>query len=257
MSFEKNFLDPFFGRCRDFAIRRFVGGNAARVIGPMLCGVLISLAGCKSSGPSIESLIGEINATNEWTAETIAAGDVLNVRLAENSSWDHSVTVRPDGSATFLGLPPQQVAGMRSEALESRLDELYAPKFSVEPRVSVQFGTRVTGHVMVMGEVTKPGEVVFDGQMNFHEVIALAGGLRKDTACPEATLLIRWMARERRQRVWKFDASLAHWKSGDALHLQPDDVLFVPNTAIDDVDIWVDQYIRRLLPFPYIVPPLY
>jgi hypothetical protein len=32
--------------------------------------------------------------------------------------------------------------------------------------------------------------------------------------------------------------------------LQARDVVFVPNTAIDDVNIWVDQYIRKMIPIP-------
>ena len=231
--------------------------NASRGLVALCCWIALSLAGCKSPGPAIGSLIDEINATYEWTPDTIAAGDVLNVRFAENTAWDHSATVRPDGSATFLGLPSTKVASLRFDTLEAQLTESYSPKFSVRPRISVQLGPRVATHVLVMGEVEKPGEVIFDGNVNFSEALALAGGPLKRTAYLENTLLIRWVAAEARQRVWMFDASREQWKTGPVLRLQPDDVLFVPNTSIDVVDIWVDQYIRLLIPFPYLIPPTY
>jgi hypothetical protein len=36
--------------------------------------------------------------------------------------------------------------------------------------------------------------------------------------------------------------------------LQANDLIFVPNTPIDDVNIWIDQYIRLMIPFPYLIP---
>ncbi|HTF90330.1 MAG TPA: hypothetical protein VK843_18080 [Planctomycetota bacterium] len=231
-------------------LRRFAAQLAAAL------GLLLSLClgGCKTAGPSMNSMIDEINATYEWSPDIVAIGDVLNLRFSESPMWDHSVTVRPDGTATFLGLPIMSVAGMRFDALEARLVQTYSPKFSAPPGIAVQLAVREKQHVVVMGEVTKPGEVVLDARMNFHEALALAGGPLKETAYLENTLLIRWVSAEARQRIWMFDASRDEWKNGAALRLQPDDVLFVPNTSIDVLDTWVDQYIRQLIPVPYLIP---
>jgi protein involved in polysaccharide export with SLBB domain len=238
------------------AQRSGLRAQAARLTAA-LCFVALALIGCKSPGPAMNTLIDEINTTYAWSPEIVAVGDVLAVRFAENATWDHSVTVRPDGSATFLGLPAVGVAGLGFSALETQLNQSYAPKLSVPPRISVQLGTREKPHVLVMGEVENPGEVLFDGNVNFAEALALAGGPLKRTAYLENTLLIRWVPAESRQRVWMFDASREQWKTGPVLRLQPDDVLFVPNTSIDVVNIWVDQYLRLMIPFPYLIPPSY
>jgi hypothetical protein len=37
------------------------------------------------------------------------------------------------------------------------------------------------------------------------------------------------------------------------LYLQPYDVVFIPNTPIDEVAIWVDNHIRRMIPVPYVI----
>ncbi len=227
-----------------------------RSVAALLVCLALSLGGCKSPGPPMGSVIEQINATYDWLPETVAVGDVLQVGFAENTTWNHSATVRPDGSAAFLGLPSMHVAGMRFDALEAQLVEGYSPQFSVRPRISVQPGPRAAPHVLVMGEVKTPGAVVFDGKMDFHEALAMAGGPLKTTAYLENTLLIRWVPAEGRQRIWMFDASREKWDTPIPLKMQPDDVLFVPNTSIDVVDIWVDQYIRLMIPFPYLVPPI-
>ena len=68
-------------------------------------------------------------------------------------------------------------------------------------------------------------------------------------------LLVRWSASTGRQLSWVMDATEEHWAGSVPLYLQPYDVVFIPNTPIDDVDIWIDNYIRRVIPFPYIIAP--
>ena len=43
------------------------------------------------------------------------------------------------------------------------------------------------------------------------------------------------------------------WTGSVPLYLQPYDVVFIPNTPIDAVAIWVDNHIRRMIPVPYVI----
>ncbi len=218
--------------------------------------VLLALlgVGCASPSPALGKLVADINKTYEWSDELLAPGDELSVRFAEHTGYNHEVVVREDGTASFVGVGPLPVVGLSPQQLEAKLVERYTPTFATAPRVDVQRSARAERHVVVMGEVMTPGRVVFDGRMTFHEALGLAGGPRKDTALLKQTLLVRWVPSEARQRAWKFDAREEQWGSEQPLYLQPDDVVFVPNTPIDNVDIWVEQYIRRLLPFPLLIP---
>lgn len=211
-------------------------------------------AGCASSAPALGKLVPEINRTFGWADEQLAPGDELSIRFAEHTGYNHTVNVRNDGTASFLGVGELSVVGATARQLEAKLVERYSSTFATAPRIDVQLTERAERHVVVMGEVTTPGRVVFDGRMTFHEALGLAGGPRKDTALLKQTLLVRWVASESRQRAWKFDAREEQWGSAEPLYLQPDDVVFIPNTPIDDVDIWVEQYIRRLMPFPLLIP---
>ncbi len=211
-------------------------------------------SGCASSGPALGSVIPQINATYSWADEQLAPGDELEVHFAEHTTYDHTVVVRVTGTASFLGIGELRVAGSTPVELETQLVEKYSGTFAAPPRIHVQVRERAARHVVVMGEVTNPGPVVFDGRMTFQEAVGLAGGPLKETALLKQALLVRWVASESKQRAWMFDARERHWGTAEPLYMQPDDVVFIPNTPIDDVDIWVEQYIRRLLPFPLLVP---
>jgi protein involved in polysaccharide export with SLBB domain len=210
--------------------------------------------GCASPGPALGSVIPQINATYSWAEEHLAPGDELEVHFAEHTTYDHTVVVRDTGTASFLGIGELHVGGSTPAQLEGQLVEKYSSTFAAPPRIHVQLRERAARHVVIMGEVTNPGPVVFDGRMTFQEAVGLAGGPLKDTALLKQTLLVRWVGPESKQRAWKFDARERHWGTAEPLYLQPDDVVFIPNTPIDDVDIWVEQYIRRLLPFPLLIP---
>ena len=91
--------------------------------------------------------------------------------------------------------------------------------------------------------------------MTFPEALARAGGPKKESAALASTMLIRWSAGTGKQLAWKLDARPEQWTGQTPLYLQPYDVIYIPNTPVDEVAIWVDNYIRRMIPFPYLIAP--
>jgi hypothetical protein len=47
-------------------------------------------------------------------------------------------------------------------------------------------------------------------------------------------------------------AALEGTDLGQDLHLLPYDIVWVPVSPVGNVNIWVDQYIRRNIPTPYV-----
>ena len=84
--------------------------------------------------------------------------------------------------------------------------------------------------------------------------IGKAGSFSTNTAWLSNTLLVRWDPATQTQRHWVIDARPEHWVGREPLLLQSFDVIYIPNTKIDRVGIWVDNFIRRLLPFPFFFP---
>ncbi len=220
------------------------------------------MTACSATGNSISDLAPEINATWDKSTVTLRVGDVVNVSFPFKPEWTHEARVRADGKASFLLIDSVQVAGLTTVELDERLTGLYRQKMSAETDVveisldvptggGVQAGSAADGrNVYIVGEVQRPGPVALVGRsLTLFEAIADAGGPLKHTANLRNTILVRRNAKTGEMRSWRLDANIYAWGSAPSIMLQARDVVFVPNTAIDDINIWVDQYIRLMLPF--------
>jgi protein involved in polysaccharide export with SLBB domain len=231
---------------------------------PMTCRLAIALlplvaalAACQTSGgPSLVEIAPTINATLNPRQVVLGAGDQLQVRFPYAPNWDQEIVVAPDGSASFLSLGRLVVAGITLDRLSENLRDAYA-HIVENPDVNVALKSVGAQSIFVMGEVDEPGEFEIgpDQRVTLVDALARAGGPRKQSAYLAHTLLVRWSARDREQLAWKIDAQEEYWTGPEPLYLQPYDVVYVPNTPVDDVAIWIDNYIRRMIPFPYLSAP--
>jgi polysaccharide export outer membrane protein len=221
--------------------------------------LLASLAACTASGTPIPEIAREINATRDTGPMRFVPGDRLALHFASNPTYDQRLDVRPDGMASFPLVGEMSVAGKTVDDLNKELTkaytgELYTIDFTVNLDTSVQ-ATQLDSprRIFVLGEVQQPGAFPYNGEnITIPKALAAAHGFDKTSAALQAMLLVRWLPSENGYRGWKIDAGPEYWGSPQQVFLQPGDVLYVPNTTIDKVDIWVDKYIRQLIPFPYL-----
>ncbi len=227
---------------------------------------VLAMAACSATGYSIVDLAPEINATLDKSTLALAVGDVVTVAFPFKPDWNHEARVRPDGTASFLLVDSISVAGMTATELDDRLSELYRENTaSVTDGVEVTIDVLTSGggasatsdgqSVYVVGEVIRPGALSVAGRsLTLFEAIADAGGHDKRTANLRNTVLVRRIASTGEMKSWRLDADIYSWGNAPAIMLQARDVVFVPNTAVDDINIWIDQYIRLMLPFPSFTP---
>lgn len=224
---------------------------------------LFALVSCKSSGRPMDELAEEINRFYERKPLRVEPGDTVDVSFPFKQEWNHSVRVRPDGRASFLMVGEVRVAGLSVGELQEVLGESYRNSPSPQ-EISVNLvagaprsGSDVGGtSIYVMGEVLAPGAQNLDGRsITLVEAIARAGGPNKQSARLESLLFVRRL-QEGRVVSWLLDARIEHWGVAPPIYLQPNDLVFIPNSVIDEANILVDKYIRQMLPLPYLVPPL-
>ena len=216
--------------------------------------------GCSATGSSITSLADEINATLSEVRTTVMVGDTVNVTFPFRSDWNHTARVMPDGYASFVLVGQVYVAGLSVPDLNKRLRERYegartAEKVELTASVTMSDGdaTSVGENIFVIGEVGSPGAVEWTGRrLTLTEAISAAGGPLKATANLRDTVLIRRVRGSNKMRSWRLNADINQWGEHPAIFLQARDVVFVPNTTIDNVDIFVDQWMRQMIPLPII-----
>jgi len=202
-------------------------------------------------GPPAHRLAAEVNETLLADASVIAPGDALSVRFRLESQYDQEVTVGPDGTVDFLAVGPVVAAGRTTDELRQRLRARYA-EVEVDDELTVTVLGAAPRTITITGEVEAPGELAIgpDQRLTLAEAIGQAGGFHKRTAWLSNTLLIRWDPEQERQLWWRIDARPQHWVGDTPIYLQAFDLVYIPNTNIDHIDIWIENFIRRMIPLP-------
>jgi len=220
----------------------------------LVLGLFLLPASCASPGQELSEAATAINATIADGDVLLSGGDVIDITFPNKDEWSVSVSVRPDGKASFPFLDDVEVADRTLGQLDKTLTALYKPILE-SPELSLNVSAWGSREVVVMGMVQSPGPVIMTGRhMTLIEAIGRAGGPHRRIALMKQVVLVRWLPESGTRKAWKIDARPETWHNSTPLFLQPRDLIYVPNKPIDDVNIWIDQYIRQMIPIPQLVP---
>lgn len=217
------------------------------------CGAAVAaaLAGCGVVGiPEVAEQPPEQFAPWQDTVEEyrLRPGDEIDVKLLYNPEISDRLVIAPDGrinmslvgSVVAEGQTPSEFA----RDLEKRFAvELQRPDVTVIPRA---FASQ---RVFVGGEVGAPGVVNLTGRMGVGEAVLAAGGLRNTGAFDNVVVVRRSPAGKPMLRNVDLQALLNTGDRQQDIPLQAGDMVFVPRKGIANVNLWIDQYVKQVLPF--------
>jgi polysaccharide export outer membrane protein len=212
------------------------------------------LGACAAYGKPLGEVASEVNATLYAGPTLIEPGDFVDLRFPRKSEWNQTAGVRPDGCLSFPLIGELRVAGTSIADLKRSLDARYqaildAPDVTINLESQLREGRGAGSGIVVSGEVATPGLMSVSGErLTLIDALGRAGGQLKATALLGNTLLLRRSPRTGHYAAWHIDARVEHWGAAEPIYLQRHDMIFVPNTPIDDVNIWVDQYLNRMIP---------
>jgi len=180
----------------------------------------------------------------------IQTGDQLDIKFFYNPELNEQAIVRPDGRISLQLAPEITAAGLTPAQLTDVLVKSYEKELA-NPGITVMVRSFSSQRVYVDGEVNKPGMVNLAGPLTVLQSIAEAGGF-KDTAKPSQVIVIRKTqdSKPLAIAVNLEDVRNAAFGSQDIL-LAPYDIVYVPKSAVANVNQFVDQYIRRNIPIPF------
>ncbi|RII27117.1 MAG: sugar transporter [Geobacter sp.] len=177
-------------------------------------------------------------------------GDQLDIKFFYHPELNDSVTVRPDGRISLQLVQELKVVGLTPQQLTEKLTKAYSAELE-KPSIAVIVKAFNAQRVFVDGEVYKPGLVSMIGPLTVLQSISQGGGL-KDTAKADEVIVIR---RVGENKVTSMVVNLKLVLDGTEIRqdilLQPNDIVYVPKSTIADVNVWVDQYIRKNIPVPF------
>ena len=174
----------------------------------------------------------------------LQTGDEIEIKVFEIPELADRVRIRPDGKVSLMLLDDVQAAGLTPAELDQILTKGYSTYY-MNPRVTVIVRGFSSQRVYVGGEVNQPGMLQLNGELSTLGAVMEAGGFRP-TAKRSSVILLRKGDGGPQIRRLNLDDVMA--KGAPDVELQPFDVVFVPRTFIAKANIFVQQYIRDLLP---------
>ncbi|HEV3113798.1 MAG TPA: polysaccharide biosynthesis/export family protein [Candidatus Binataceae bacterium] len=188
----------------------------------------------------------------------IRPGDQLQLDFYLNPEFNRDVTVRPDGAISLDLVGSIPAADKTPEQLAAALNQAYSRELR-NPGVSVRLKASPSWRVYVQGQVAHAGAFSLQPGMTAMQAIADAGGFT-DSAGPGQAVLIRRDACGNAQGMTVNLRAADGGGSGNNIEdvaLMPSDVLVVPRSAIANVDLFVKQYFKDLIPIqPYLPIPM-
>ena len=164
-----------------------------------------------------------------------------------NSEFNDNVSVQPDGRIVLRLVGPLQAAGLSSGQLSAEINQAYSKELK-NPSATVHVQNMPSRQVFVEGQVNHPGAFALQPGMTAAQAIADAGGQTDEAELSNVVLI-------RRDACGRPDGSRIDFASatntpdkGEDVMLMPHDTIVVPRSRIANVDLWVKQYIRDLLP---------
>lgn len=186
---------------------------------------------------------------------TLRAGDKVELKFFYAPELNDTQQIMPDGTIALQLVGNIDAAGKTPKQLAEELQNVYAAHLK-NPNVSVVVREMYQRKVYVAGEVLQPGLVDLPGNMSVLEAIMSRGGFNMSTAEVSSVVVMR---HEGNQRVgYKIDLKEA-MKGGanEPFQLQPQDIVYVPRTAIVNMNLFLEQYVANMIPqtgFVYTTP---
>lgn len=212
----------------------------------LLGGLLTS--GCSQRTPVVAPpTVDEPLPPPAAVAYRLQPGDVIAVRFWGNDELDEELKVRPDGKISLPFIDEVDAAGSTPAELDHRLESLYASELN-DPHITVIVREASPPRAWIGGEVGIQGPVPLVTGMTLVQALQQAGGLQT-TARRRQVLVIRRLGDgERVARAIDIRPVLSGEDPMVDVELAAGDIVFVPRSRIENVNLFIDQYIDDVIP---------
>jgi protein involved in polysaccharide export with SLBB domain len=177
----------------------------------------------------------------------IQVGDQLDIKFFYNPELEEQVTVRPDGRISLQLVREIMTAGLTPAELTDLLTKKYAKELKM-PEVTVIVRSFGSQRVYVDGEVAKPGIVPLVGFVTVLQAISQAGGMKDAARRGEVIVIRHGTANKPLTLQVNAQKVIDGTDMSQDIALKPFDIVYVPKSPIANVNVWVDQYIRKNIP---------
>ena len=219
--------------------------------------LLLGLAACSGgtdplgTTASIRPVPNQPQGFAAWTdtppTYRFGPGDKIKVQYLLTPELGEDALIAPDGTIGLRAAGHVQAAGRSAEDLEKEVAQASRGMLT-HPVVTVSLDDPAASAVYVGGQVKRPGAYPINGRRGALEAVLLAGGFDPEARVDEVVLIRRSPTDRPMLRTVNLQDFLQTGGGGE-VPLFPGDIVFVPRNRISEVDLWIDQFINKFLPF--------
>ena len=179
----------------------------------------------------------------------IGRSDILQISFALSPELNQKVTVQPDGYVSLESASSIHVEGLTlSEAVDA-VKKAYEHTLH-DPIVDIDLADFQKPSFTVWGQVGKPGKYELRDDTTVTQGLAIAGGLEA-TAKTQVFLYHAVSSNWAEVRELKIKDLLRGKNINEDVHLEPGDMIFVPEKAITNFRKYVPYSVALTPPYPY------
>lgn len=179
----------------------------------------------------------------------IQPGDQLDIKFFYNAELNEQVLVRPDGRISLQLAPEILAAGVTPAELTEQLRTKYSTVIE-KPEIVVIVRSFSAQRVYVDGEVVRPGIVPLTDALTLTQAISQAGGFKDSARKGEIVIVRRSADGKASYTIVDVEKVMDGSDMPQDIALLSYDLVYVPKSKISNVNVWVDQYLRRNIPIP-------
>ncbi|MGA0608455.1 polysaccharide biosynthesis/export family protein [Phenylobacterium sp. VNQ135] len=222
--------------------------RAAACLAPVSAVLLVAC----STTQSIRAIEQNPAGFASWSVEApeyrLGAGDRLKVEYRLTPENNGELLVAPDGFVASAVTGRVRAQGLRVDELETALVAAAARNL-INPELVVSLAEARAARIVVGGAVQKPGVYPIPPRATVLEAVMLAGGLEPESRMNEVVVLRVGADGRPSLRTVDLRGFVSRGAAGENIELRSEDLIFVPRSRIAEINLWVEQYINRTLPF--------
>ncbi|WGM31917.1 polysaccharide biosynthesis/export family protein [Brevundimonas sp. NIBR11] len=213
--------------------------------------VALLVAGCGTT-QSISPREREPHRFAAWSdaapAYRLGVGDRLKIDYLLTPELTQEVVVEPDGFVSLRAAGRLAAQNLTPSELEAAVQAASARRLR-QPIVSLSVTEARSARIIVGGAVQRPGVYPLSARASTLEAVMLAGGFSPESRMDQVVVIRQRPGADAMLRTVDLRRFVASGEAETGIALASEDIVFVPRSRIAEVDLWIDQYVNRLLPF--------
>jgi polysaccharide biosynthesis/export protein len=160
--------------------------------------------------------------------------DVLDIDFAFSPQLNQTVTIQPDGFIPLKSVDPVYAEGATLLALQETIRQAYAGVLH-DPVVTLVLRDFDKPYFIAAGELGHPGKYELRSDTTVTEAVAIAGGFTPHSKHSQVVLFRRISDTAVESHLLNIKTMLKSGTLAEYVHLQPGDLIFVPQNALSKI----------------------